>query len=237
VPHPFLILTTIRSGSTHLTRLLNAHPNVVCNGEVFNHSDPDYNWPGYPPTSTEAMIQAAFVDYPTRGGPKDDVHRVGCKLEDLSLFGEPTRLGQLLGLPGMRCLVLVRRNQFECFRSMLQAWETDNWSLEAGADRTPLPAVTIPPPTAAAFFNRAQNFYGKLHLLIPPAQALWIDYDDLGANQGPVLAQVWHHLGVPAHKVDASLSKLEERPLSETVANYDELQLLFEKSEYGGFLP
>lgn len=81
-------------------------------------------------------------------------------------------------------------------------------------------------------------FYGKLAILIPPGQAIWVDYDDhLVADEGATLAQIWNHLGVPPVQVGHTLVKQEVRPLSETVENYDELVLLFEHTEYGVFLP
>jgi LPS sulfotransferase NodH len=234
MPKPFLVLSTIRSGSTHLTRLLNAHPQVVCNGEIFNDSDPDYNWPGYPPKSTKEMIEKAFVDFP---GKEKDPAAVGCKLTDQPLFGEPTRLADLLALPDMKVIVLQRRNQVECLRSMLQAWDTSAWQQPTGRPQVPLPPVTLSPLAVKGFFERAESFYGKCSLLIPPGQRLWVDYDDLRANQGPVCAQLWYHLGVPPVAVEATLDKMEDRPLSETVENYEELQMLFEWTEYGVFLP
>jgi len=235
---PFLILSTIRTGSTHLTRLLNEHPGIVCNGEVWNDQDPDYNWPGPPPKSTAEMIQAAYVDYPIRGALKLGIDAVGCKVDDMSLFGERTRLAELLALPGMRCIVLQRRNQFESLRSMLQAWETSEWQRQTGEAPAVLPPVTISPPRALAFFERTERFYGKVSVLIPPEQRMWVDYDDLVSRQEQVLGQVWQFLGVDHYTgVGAQLQRQESRPLRETVTNYSELQLLFEYTEYASFLP
>jgi hypothetical protein len=233
---PFVILSTIRCGSTHLTRLLNEHPSVVCNGEIFNHEDPDHSWATVP-GSTAEMIQMAFIDHPGRD-KKASVSAVGCKVDDISLFRERTRLAELLAVPGMRCIVLQRRNQFESLRSMLQAWETSNWQHQAGEEYVPPPPVTISPVRAMAFFERSEWFYGKISGLIPPEQRLWIDYDELVTKQDQVLAQVWQFLGVTPHgPLTSTLERQESRPLRETVTNYGELQLLFEYTEYAGFLP
>lgn len=235
---PFLILSTIRCGSTHLTRLINEHPNVVCNGEVWNDQDPDYNWPGHPPKSTEEMIRAAFVNYPMREPKIKIVRAVGCKVDDLSLMAERTRLAELLAIEGMRCIVLQRRNQFESLRSMLQAWETSEWQRQTGEAPTVQPPVTLSPLRAQAFFERIERFYGKLSVLIPPEQRLWVDYDQLVARQEDVLGQVWQFLGVDHYTgAGAQLQRQEPRPLRETVSNYEELSLLFEYTEYAGFLP
>lgn len=235
-----MILSTIRSGSTHLSRLLNAHPSVCSGGEVFNTSDPDYDWwPRPAPATTDEMIEMAFVDYPLRGHKKRSVRAVGCKVTDRPLFEDPadrTRLAKLLALPGMRCIVLQRRNQAECVRSMLQAWETDSWSQQEGR-ATPLAPITVSPLRVQAFFERAIRFYGQCSVLIPPEQRIWIDYDSLLVREQFTMGRLWHFLEVPYRAVEATLARQETRPLQETVENYSELSLLFEHTEYASFVP
>lgn len=233
---PFVILTTIRSGSTHLTRMLNDHPNVVCNGEVFNPDDPDYNWGPEPPKTTEEMIKAAFVDFPLNGHDIHHVEAVGCKLEDVTCFYEQGRLVRLMQEPRMRFIVLQRRNQFECLRSFLQAMKTQHWQMPVGQDLVP-PPVTISPMTARTFFERAEAFFGRVSLLIPPGQRIWVDYEQLVAEPDYVMSHLWKFLEVEPWKPIPHLAKIEERPLSETIENYGELRMLFQGTDYSIFLP
>ncbi len=234
---PFIVLTTIRSGSTHLIRMLNDHPNVVANGEVCNADDPDYSWGKPPARTTEEVVQMAFEDFPFGTHNHRDVEAVGCKLEDLTLFSEQGRLPKLMAVPHMRFIVLQRRNQFETLRSLLQASARGVWQLQSGQQITPLPPVTVSPLMARAFFERAEVFYGRVSLLVPPEQRIWIDYEQLRAHTDMIMDHCWKFLGVDPHTCTPQLAKIEERPLRDTVANYGELQLLFEGTDYAGFLP
>lgn len=237
MPVPFIVLSTVRSGSTHLIRLLNDHPAVVCNGEVMNPDDPDYNWDGPPPKTTDEMIKAAFENYPLRGHDAARVQAVGCKLDDGSILNCQGRLPQLMKIPGMRFVVMQRRNQFECARSFLQAFQTTEWQLQKGQKSAPVAPVTMSPITARSFFERAEVFYGRIALVVPPTQRFWIDYEAFRGHTAAFLDHLWTILEVPPHTSTPSLTKMEERPLSETVANYEELQMLYEHTDYSIFLP
>jgi hypothetical protein len=216
--------------------MLNDHPAVVCNSDPFNPDDPDNSWPSEPPRTTEEMIRAAFVDYPLRGHEKASVRSVGCKLEDGRIVCEPGRLARLMQVPNIRFIILQRQNQFECLRSHLQATITGNWHLPVG-QTTSTPPVAISPLRAQKFFERAVIFYGRLSLIIPPGMRVWLDYEQLKGQTDMVMDHLWKFLEVPPWTPTPQLQKIEDRPLSETVANYAELQLVFRETDYGIFLP
>ena len=156
---------------------------------------------------------------------------------DGRLMSEPGRLSHLLQVPNIRFIILQRQNQFECLRSLIQAQETDSWQQWQGSKPDLPPSVTLSPPMAMRFFERAEQFYGRLIQLIPPGMRVWLDYEQLRGQTDMVMAHLWKFLEVPPYTALPELAKQEERPLKETVENYAELQLCFGNTDYGIFLP
>jgi hypothetical protein len=225
----------MRSGSWYLVELLNEHPCIVSNGEVLNPEDTV--WPGDNRTqlSDAQRLDLAYRRYFCRG-EKQEIAAVGCKILAEQLNG-PLREGTLDALaqvPGMKVLVLERRNQLEALRSLRQAEATGRRT--APADRgEPLlpPVVYLSPGECLQRFRAAEVFYQQIRSTFPAEQRLWMWYEDLTEDPVVCLETVYSFLGVPtAVSALDVLLRQEKRPLAATVSNFLQLREFFSATDY-----
>ncbi|MDO5621427.1 MAG: sulfotransferase domain-containing protein [Paracoccus sp. (in: a-proteobacteria)] len=229
----FLILTMPRSGSYHLSSLLDSAPDITCYGEVFK--DQRIELPkDILHTLNLAPQQVAqrnadpmgFLDRLTKATatPIMGFKEFPARLLPLGLWG------RLVASPDWR-KIMLHRNILRRYLSLLRARESGHYTRrKAQADAIPVEdrRVHFDAAEFAEFAGRQQNFINRCTRLAqnPDAgQVMQVDYADLSAPQ--TLHRMLTFLGSDA---DADKLRSEYLPqtrpdtrLADMVQNYDEM--------------
>ncbi|MCC8954414.1 sulfotransferase [Bradyrhizobium sp. Pear77] len=230
-PEPFVILAMPRTGTHYLEALLNEHPNVFSNGELLNPYDT--KWPDKDRLlhSDRELLELAYLRYPPR---RDKVTHVGCKINEPQFHDRPGFFAELAGWPGLKVILVVRRNTLESLRSLVQARQTRQWLKFSSDNAAPPPCVRLSIADCEAYFKTADNFHARVAHSFALTNMLVIEYESLLREPAACLATIWEFFGVPALQLSgrAILQRQETRPLDQTVQNFHELRLHFADGPY-----
>lgn len=235
-PAPFAILGMPRTGTHYLEELLNEHPNVLSNGELLNTYD--VNWPEQDRLlrSDRELLELAYLRFPTRSGKK--VTHVGCKINEPQFKERPAFFDELARWPGLKVILLSRRNTLESLRSLVQARQSRVWlKFSSDEDTAPPPRVKLSIAACEDYFRAADDFHSRVARSYSSTSLLEIEYERLLREPAACLETACRFLGVPALQPSGSgaLQRLEQRPLNETVENFEDLRRHFAGGPYARF--
>ncbi|MEX3954001.1 sulfotransferase [Paraburkholderia sp. EG287A] len=234
---PFVILGMPRSGTHYLEELLNAHPNVLSNGELLNIHDA--NWPDTNrlKCSNRELLELAYLRYPVQNGKAYATH-IGCKINEPQFMERPGFFEELARWPCLKAIFLVRRNTLESLRSLVQARESGEW-LKYGSDNwsAPPPQVALTIELCEAYFKAADDFHRQVVDSFAPENLLTMGYENLLNDPAACMEAVQTFLGTSFHPCShgTTLQRQEVRPLEQTVLNFDELKSHFSGGQYERF--
>ena len=209
---PFALLSMARSGGHYVRGLLDSHPSVSCQGEWVNRTtDEGFN-------------------------PKPQAKALGVKLDKWDIDQLPMTLPTLICW-GTRFIVLLRENQFEAARSFAQVVDKGGWWRARSGQGHPQPKrVELPVSVFQERWDEHALWVERLKAELPDT-AVYLTYEQVVADPSGSLLPVWELLGVdPPLLVESPFLKLESRPLSETVGNYDQLVAAFSGTQYERYL-
>lgn len=136
----FVIIGAPRTGSSHLTEMLRAHPDILCHGEVFHRKNVWVYWP-----KRDLTEQVRSELYELRcSNPEALLSRVfsasyGRQCVGFKIFpGQcDVVLDKVIGDRSVRKVVLFRRNVLANFASAVAAGRTGSWSTKEDVGPTP----------------------------------------------------------------------------------------------------
>ncbi|WP_085034729.1 sulfotransferase [Ensifer aridi] len=234
-PQPFAILGMPRTGTHYLEELLNEHPNVLSNGELLNTYDA--NWPDKDRLlrSDRELLELAYLRFPTSSDKK--VTHVGCKINEPQFQERPRFFDELARWPGLKVILLSRTNTLESLRSLVQARQSRQWLKFSCDDTSPPPRVKLSIASCEDYFRAADDFHARVAHSYASTNLLEIEYERLLREPAACLERAWQFLGVPALQLSgrSNLQRLENRPLDETVENFEELRRHFAGGPYARF--
>lgn len=234
-PQPFAILAMPRTGTHYLEELVNEHPNVLSNGELLNTYDT--NWPDKERLllSDRELLERAFLRYPPQSDKK--VTHVGCKINEPQFQERPSFFAELTAWPGLKVILVIRRNTLESLRSFVQARQTRQWLKFNSDNSTPPPPVMLPFATCEAYFKAADDFHARVVNAFEPSRMHLIEYERLLRDPHACVATVLDFLGATALQLSdrGILQRQETRPLDQTVRNFHELRVHFANGPYARF--
>ncbi|WP_027155853.1 sulfotransferase [Mesorhizobium sp. WSM2561] len=233
-PGAFVTLAMPRTGTHYLEELLNKHPNVLSNGELLNTYDTNWSDKGRLAGSDHELLELAYLRYPNQTNKK--VTRVGCKINEPQLHERPGFFGELARWPGLKVILMVRKNTLESLRSLTQARQTRKW-LKFSSDNDATPSVKLAIPCCEAYFKAADEFHNRVARSFASADLHVVKYEDLLGEPSACMAKIWDFLGVAAFELTgtANLKRQEARPLDQTIENFEELRRHFAGGSYAGF--
>ena len=212
----FVILTEDRSGSNLLVSELNRRwPEIRSRGEEFGRSGRDGG------DSFEDLAHRTFIE--------DTGERiVGCKIFPVHVTDE--ELAALLGLDGMRVIVLRRHNQLRRYLSGMIARSTGTWHRsrignDAGELRIEQRTITIDRARLLSSIIRSQREFERLERLVEGLPRLDLSYEDLSTDLDGELRRVAGFLGAgePAHQAPPQLLRQNPDPLDVLIENFDQI--------------
>ncbi|GLR46183.1 hypothetical protein GCM10007880_67010 [Mesorhizobium amorphae] len=235
-PNPFAILAMPRTGTHYLEALLNEHPNVLSNGELLNTYDTNWFDKDRMLRSDRDLLELAYLRFPARRDK--NLMRVGCKVNEPQFSVRPGFFSELVRWPGLKVILVVRRNTLESLRSFAQARQSGQWlKFSSDTDVAAPPRVTLSIANCEAYFKAADDFHARVRHSFAPTNVLEIEYEGLLRETASCLKAIWDFLGVPAIQMSGSaiLRRQETRSLDQTIENFHELRLHFADGPYARF--
>lgn len=214
---PFVVLASGRSGSTLLVDELNRRwDEIRCLRERFNGVGDD----------RDAFREALRDTYFTETG-----HRfAGCKI----FYGHVAEsdLRRILGLPGMRVVILRRTSVMRKYVSLLIAKRHVLWHQTRGDPALDLEdrKVTIDPRRYLVYRDHLTSGYDAYDRLTANLPVHRLTYEALATDLDGELRKVATFLGAgpPSTESAPRLVRQNPEPLRALISNYDEVHAFFE---------
>ncbi len=225
----FVILNAPRTGSNYLCTLLDSHPEVLCHHEIFNPHV----------VGVARHLQNTSFRLGTReereGDPVEFLGRVWERTEGRRAVGfklcwkqNEAIFDAVLTDPGIRKIVLKRKNRIKSYVSLLLARQTGEWvvydDLAAPSAR---PKVLVDESDLRSHIALNEGYYGEIEsaLTQPGNLGHFLNYEDLFENAS--LCAALEFLNVT--QTDPALLsgrtwKLSSGCLRDVVSNFEDLE-------------
>jgi LPS sulfotransferase NodH len=252
----FVIISHLRSGTHLLRTLLESHPGIVCQTEVFNSDNPNLPYP-LSASVDEILAQWVFRDLPANtecaGFVLQAYHPGGLRAfpgirENPNWAEIWTRLQQMVDL---RVIHLRRRNGLLRHLSHVLARQTGAWHdwdparvhkvthIEKPLDR-PSPAETRPTVRLDAArleidFREVDRLHQRVEHRFGSGHYFPIVYEELIADPEGRSAELLNFLGVAPLELKPAVRKIEKRPLVASIENFEELKREFSGTPWQSF--
>ena len=236
----FLILTTQRSGSTHLTHLLGTHPNITTYSEIFNESAVGWGrWkPSYAKSSPRTIfyIRNLFPHYFLRHFIYKEYPRhiqaVGFKIMYSQLEKFPSLLPYLIS-HNVQILHLQRTNLLDVFVSLKRSEVANIWHTTTTSH--PNVHLYISPHECHEFFKKQHNLQIYYSTLIAKAITMKVSYEQIHTHEQSEIKKIESFLQVQPKPLHSIFHKMNDLPHHATIINYDELFRAFKKTQWKHF--
>lgn len=229
----FIILGRSRSGSNLLRGLLNAHPQVMAFGEIFQNKD-EISWglSGYP---QNRKLQEQFLHEPVAllqeqvfRKQSKDVRAVGFKIFYYHAQDDDWRpvWDFLQNERSLQVIHIKRINMLRTHLSRKLALETDRWVNVTGERQTFQP-IMLDYAECLADFEQTQSWQDESDRIFADHPLCHISYEGLSADIDAEMARVQEFLGVDLLPVTPETHQQNTQALSDSIANYEELKRQF----------
>ncbi|MCG6863124.1 MAG: hypothetical protein LJE70_17900 [Chromatiaceae bacterium] len=252
----FVIVSHLRSGTHLLRTMLESHPQIVCQTEVFNSDNPNLPYP-LSTATREILERWVYRPFP------EEIHCAGFVLQAYHPFGLKAFPGirenplwadvwpLLEGTSGLRVIHLRRANLLRRHLSHILARKTGSWhdwdsdrvwnvshiqqpSLRK-PDRPSRPSVRLDPDRLRLDFEDVERLHRRVVFRFRHTPYFPLSYEDLCADPGKVGDELLSFLGVGVEALHPAVAKLENRPLAVSIENYDELRRAFAATRWQSF--
>lgn len=221
----FVIIADMRTGSTLLHSSLDAHPEVRCYGELFHPEVlPDNAPPGVDrdQASGGELVRCAFAC--------EGVVAAGFRAMIFLPGAEQPRWADawdaLAETEGLRVIYLTRRDRLAQYASLLVAQETAAY--HPSADDPVLkpenrPRVHVDPAEFRRWVEERDGLYDERRRQLAGKPSLEVEHERFTDGWAETIDAAQEFLGVRRVALPQVKQKQERRPLSEVIANYDQL--------------
>lgn len=235
----FVILSPYRCGSTLLTERLNAHPDIVCYGELL--SPAEVIWHPMPrqevvDTNQRKADPGAFLDAVAWQPQPPNIRSVGFKLphEHFRLQFQKTK-AHLADIPDLHLVHLSRENLLARYVSLRNAAQTKKWFAFQDTERPEVPPLQIDPVKLENVFKTEPLNVKAYKGALPGARSIDITYEALTGTPTDVHKSLCEFLGVDYQPPKDVSVRLSTGKLSDRIANYDDLEKHFRGTKWADF--
>jgi LPS sulfotransferase NodH len=222
----FIVLSRSRTGSNMLISLLNSHPNIHAEGEIFRElSGRNY----------KDVLEKAFARQPFH------VKAKGFKIFYYHPLDDESGgvWDALASLDDLYVIHLKRRNILRTLISRKIAGIQDVWAIKttdqhSGTDRKKI-AVTFTVDELSEGFGQTREWEQAGEDTFRNHPLISIDYEDLVSHRESTFRKVTEFLGVRYLEPETNLRKQITKSMRETVTNYEELKSAFSGTEWQPF--
>lgn len=264
-PTPFIILTNGRSGSNNLVNLINLHPHALNYGEVLGDWTTAWNrrglmgFPGDDPASIKGFLnallsrrsvfyaaQAAALPGRLKGGRPPNLKTYGrvkaLGFKDFHLnFERRGVVDYLTETEDLRVIGLRRLDPVRRFVSSSMLGETRQAVAREGETSAFKPLSM----SAEEFVEGVNAVHAENQALnatlngMPSSRRYIIDYETYFGETGQrkqIQREMFEFLGLDPIEAESSHRKMNARPLSQTLENFEAIKAALSGSEFERFL-
>jgi hypothetical protein len=232
-----------RSGSTVVGDLLNQHPLIKWDGEIYQRifQEREYEDQSLPP-----ITDVDSVSYLVKRSYSVFSRYYGFEVKFFHLRALGIALASYLDalddrLPNLHFVVLERKNKLRMVVSTLAARATKTWHLRSN-DSPPRNRLHI--NVDAVFVNRANSGlvdlleefardFTELEGLLKERPSLHLTYEeDVKEDPQRAYKKICEHLDLPACRTTVGFSRTNPYPLPELIENFDEIKSVLCGSDF-----
>ena len=224
----FIVFGQSRSGSTLLINLLNCHPQIMADQEIYN---PLVLFPKIKPL--QYLVSTYPLPYANYRLWKSTKPVYGFKLLFFQVQ-KPEKFLSQLARNNWKFIHIHRDNIWQIALSNIMAMKTNHWHRHTGDESTTETIIIKPERLLNALKTRTQ-WKTKEFEMIKPYRHLSINYEkDLkdSNNWQATTDKIFNYLGLESHTVTSTMKTTYQKPYSELIENYDELTRLVKGSEF-----
>jgi LPS sulfotransferase NodH len=239
----FVVLGIARTGSTLLVNLLNGHSQVMAFGELFRSPDA-IGWDVRPFTHYQRSGLLALYRSDPVAFLEQEVFRrwprryaaVGFKLFYYHAKEPPySQLWDYLARDrSIRILHIKRRNILEQYLSLQIANLTNIWSTQS-RPRCELPPIRLEAEACHKHFAWVRELEREAAEFFRAHHVHNVYYEDLAADRRSQMRAVHGFLDIEDEAAEPTLVRQRNRPLSQSIANFDELRREFAETRWADF--
>jgi LPS sulfotransferase NodH len=232
---PFVIVSHARSGSNLLVRSLNAHPEVLCHGEILKPTEKVENLAKMGASPEDLTVLAAHHARDT-GAFAREYFRIaasrGWQAAGFKLFYYHARedgRGSVWDLiqrdDDLHVLHLYRENLFDAYLSRQLATTTNVWVQPVGRPGSDYDArITVDCDDFLRYHRSLSASIADAREGLPGARTFTLTYDELTGDYPGTIKAACGFLGVGDVEASPPLSRQRTRPKWEYVENAEEVR-------------
>lgn len=226
----FIIAGTPRSGSTWLHSALGSHPMVDMQGEVLHneHFDSDPAFAADPWGWLQAFWNSG-------GKPKKAFKMFFTDCWEEDFHPEHRHIWDLIDGAEVGFVFLTRENLLALWVSMVIAQQTGVWNVFKPREQA-APAVALNVATLERRLSWYENGMARMVSHFSRHPAYHLTYEGLFSDLEGHLRQIQDFVGLQPKNLNGYCLKMETRPLSESITNYDEVALALKGTRFERFL-
>lgn len=211
----FVVIGSPRTGSSHLTSLINKHRDILFNSAIFHGNRVWVHWPKEDMTEAAlAELAALRKDDPDAFLEKIYATNYGRSAVGFKMFSHHDRnmMAKIVADRSIRKVVLYRKNVLANFSSRLIAREIGRYTFKAGDVRPKRPLVRFDPSEFVAFHDKYVSFYRQIFegLSAKCQTFLPFAYDEV--NDPWLLSNLITFLGADPRAAKFESSTLKQNP-------------------------
>lgn len=244
----FVIISHLRSGTHLLRTLLESHPGLVCQSEVFNSDNPNLPYPLSTPVN-DILAKWVFPEFPAQircAGFVLQAYHPGGLTAFPGIRENPSWSeiwSSLKRMPGLKVIHLRRENGLRRHLSHVLARRTGTWHnwdpiqvqavshletpvlLKPGQAARPL--VQLDANCLRTDFEEVDHLHQRVESLFGTGAYFSLTYEQLIAETQWQGEKLLRFLGVNPRHLKTAVRKLENRPLYLCIENYEALKQTF----------
>lgn len=244
----FLLVGPARSGTTMVERLLQSHPHVVSFGELFNYEKILWGYGDFHVRFNTPEMHAfrnsrpdLFLDRVFAAADDPKVKAVGFKMvyghiEKFKKISKNLLLKKLLSIPDLRVVKIRRENVLKLYVSLLVAKKRAEKDMTFNAyrpqDVETRVTVAVDPEEFSNFVKRTEINEYRYDRYFQDKETIEIRYEDVVGNRAKEMGKVMHFLGVEQRPLRLQTFKVRQKPVSEVVENYQDLERKFRGTSF-----
>ena len=239
----FVIVGIARTGSTMLVSSLNAHPQALAFGELFRTPEAiGWDVPPFADFTSKELLQlyrnepCRFLETAVFGRWPSRKRAVGFKI--FYYHARQAPYSQVWSYLAQRDDILVlhvkRRNVLAQYLSLKLAHDTSMWHGAPSGPRRAQP-LALDVEGCKMHFAWVRSAEKETDAWFSGHRMLQVEYERLAQDQAAELARVQEFLGLAPRSLAARTTRQRSVPLSQAIANYEELKAAFADTEWSAF--
>lgn len=250
----FIIWTADRSGSTHLSSLLDSHPNIICCRELFFKGEANVNFDYYTKSGVDNIHQFLDFFFGLKWGIKEanlpfpialdkKPKAIGFKLKYNQAISYPEILTYLQTHQEIKIINLTRTNLLhkcvskEFIPRLLRDFQKTNFMIDKSIEKIDIP-VEISAELLMASMQYEENQASTYSNYFTGNRRIDVRYEELvGLSKDSLINHILHWLGVKEGiKLYSKYKKILPKDMSLVIKNWDSVKIKLKGTKYEDYV-